>query len=356
MPYTLHLTTRAGNLALPLVYEHFILNGRTTDLIITDLSFGKSHLIYTSAAVLFAGVLGGRDVLVLHGDTSQGFEGIIKLKGQPNDIETSPLVSLLNLHHIPGNGTLVTFLPGIQGLIEVWDSDTQLILYCDSATAATFYAPIIASDEGDPFRNFWGIGTNASVLIGGPYLVRNATIQDNVLALRGDLQGDTMLRLVGLPRDVRRITWNGQDVEGFLNMQGSKSVNSMMVRGDVSALDIRVPDLGPWKYRDGLPETHESFDDSNWTTADHLTTHCPFKPYFGDGPVLYACDYGFCEGATLWRGTFDASGDEEGVRLVINGGEGPLFLLNLCVLFLRIVAFAASVWLNGRFVGTTYGK
>jgi hypothetical protein len=47
-----------------------------------------------------------------------------------------------------------------------------------------------------------------------------------------------------------------------------------------------------------------------------------------------------CEGPVLWRGHFNATGTEKSVNLSINGGE----------------AFAASVWLNGKFVKTTYGK
>lgn len=42
----------------------------------------------------------------------------------------------------------------------------------------------------------------------------------------------------------------------------------------------------------------------------------------------------------FWRGQFNATGTEKSLNLSINGGE----------------AFAASVWLNGKFVKTTYGR
>jgi len=47
-----------------------------------------------------------------------------------------------------------------------------------------------------------------------------------------------------------------------------------------------------------------------------------------------------CEGTVLWRGHFTGSEETTAANLTINGGE----------------AFAASVWVNGHFVKTTYGK
>jgi len=50
--------------------------------------------------------------------------------------------------------------------------------------------------------------------------------------------------------------------------------------------------------------------------------------------------YFSCENIVLWRGHFNASGQETSVNLSINGGE----------------AFAASVWLNSHFLGTSFGN
>jgi hypothetical protein len=223
---------------------------------------------------------------------------------------------------------LVTFLPGVEGLIEVWDSDTQLVLYCDTATATTLFSPVIASNLEDPFSAHWGIGTNTTILVGGPHFVRSAELEDDRLSLRGDLQGDTMLRLIGIPTTVRRITWNGYDIEGISNLEQQGSIVTGFIQSRVNSMAIRLPELGPWKYRDSLPEVDPDYDDSHWLQADNKTTNCPYKPYFGDGPVLYACDYGFCEGAVLWRGKFYSTGNGDGARLVVNGGEGLLLRLS----------------------------
>ena len=64
-----------------------------------------------------------------------------------------------------------------------------------------------------------------------------------------------------------------------------------------------------------------------------------------------------CENIVLWRGHFNATGDEKSVNLSINGGEGKLLLL-IGVRFFKFVlsAFAASVWLNDVFLNTSFGK
>jgi hypothetical protein len=312
---------------LPLFYEHFTLKGRTTSLFLTDLSFGNSHLTYTSTSILFAGVMGGRDVLVLYGEEDEGYEAIIKLHGRPRSFTRSPRVALVdNFLSSDVKGTLISFLPGIRGVIEVWDSDTLLVLYCDRATAASFHAPSIPGPPADPFNEFWGIGTNSSVLIGGPYLVRSARLDGPTLALQGDIQGDTMLRLVGIPTSVRHITWNDMEIEGLTGFDDTPSIFTGILQAPQSFKEIKVPKLGPWKYRDSLPEINDSLEESEWIIASNTTTNSPYKPYFGDGPVLYACDYGFCEGAVIWQGIFNTTKDLEGVQLVINGGEGEAFI------------------------------
>ena len=317
----------SGELQLPLVYDHFTLRNRTTELIVTDLPFGtSSFLVYTSAPILIAGVMGGRDVMVLYGDDTQGYEAVVRLIGIPREIATDPRISMVNSESVVGNGTLITFLPGIKGLVEVWDSDLQLVLYCDSVTATTFHAPVIPENSDNPFREYWGIGSNTSVLVGGPHLVRNATFENGQLSLQGDIQEDTILRLIGLPSSTRSITWNGMEIEAVTAVGSSPSIRTGLIRQREGVSEPKAPGiLGPWKYRDSLPEITADFDDSEWIHAMNTTTNSPYVPWFGDGPVLYACDYGFCEGAVLWRGIFNSTADGiKSVRLVINGGEGIL--------------------------------
>ena len=333
--------------------------------------------------MFYAGIIDGRDILFLHGNSNQEHEVVLGLRGIPRlHHRHSPLITHTRISTI--KGTIISFLPGIKGLVTVWDSDTQLILYSDTETAATFWSPVIASKTTDPLKNYWGLGTNDSILVGGPYLVRSAEISGSNLALRGDLKTDVRLTVIA-PRSVGSITWNGQRVSvdvaassgltpsgGFVGQLSARKASASS-----TGTGISVPKLEGWRFHDSLPEIRRGFDDVGWVTANKTTTNIPSKPYYGDGRVLYGCDYGLCvgfdgllrrwsnllvfscENVVLWRGHFEATGAERSVNLSINGGQGRamlFFTILSCLILLDELAFAASVWLNDVFLGTSFGK
>ena len=59
-------------------------------------------------------------------------------------------------------------------------------------------------------------------------------------------------------------------------------------------MGVEVPELTGWRYADSLPEVGRGYDDGAWVVADRTSTNIPTKPAFGDGRVLYGCDYGLC--------------------------------------------------------------
>ncbi|KDR66703.1 hypothetical protein GALMADRAFT_80472, partial [Galerina marginata CBS 339.88] len=338
--FKLNITTSAGALKIPIVASAITIGGRQSKVITTDGNFGfGSKVLYSTAQIFFAGVIDGRDVLFLHGDTNQTHETALALTGTQNKLRPSPSVTLsAKVPGLPHELTVVTFMTGISDLITVWDSNTQLVLFADTATAATFWSPVIAGRSADPFRNYWGIGTNESIIVGGPYLVRDASISGTTLALRGDLQTGVELRVIA-PRSMKTINWNGARVS--IDLAASSVITSR--GGFVGQLEhksplshIQVPRLTGWKYRDSLPEIQHGFDDSSWTIANHTSTNIPYPPYYNNGRILYGCDYGFCENVVLWRGHFMATGEEQSVNLSVNGGQN----------------FAASVWLNNDFLNS----
>ncbi|EGN93829.1 glycoside hydrolase family 35 protein [Serpula lacrymans var. lacrymans S7.3] len=341
--FKLNVTTSAGNLEIPQVVPEITLGGRQSKLIVTDYSFGSSNVLYSTAQVLYAGQIGGRDVLYLYGDSTQEHEVSLVLTGTPRLQADTPHISS---HLSTGQGTIISFLSGIEGLVTVWDSSEQLILYSDADTAGTFWSPEIPSNatSGDAatFSNYWQFGTNTSILVGGPYLVRNATITGSTLNLRGDLNDSVRLTVIA-PETVTSITWNGMDISADvaatsnLTTQGGFVAQIQPASGISS---IPVPTLSNWKYANSLPEIQSNFSDASWTLANHTTTNIPFKPYYGDGRVLYGCDYEYCENIVLWHGHFNATENTKSVNLSINGGE----------------AFAASVWVNDVFLNTSYGN
>ncbi|KAJ8507040.1 hypothetical protein ONZ45_g10555 [Pleurotus djamor] len=338
--FKLNVTTSAGALQIPTVASSITLGGRQSKVIVTDYAFGSSRLLFSTAQVFFAGVIDGRDVLFLFGDSAQEHEVSLTFSGTPRNAHARS--SAFATTQASGGRTTISFLSGIEGLITVFDSDKQLILFADTTTAGTFWAPTIAPKSSDPLKNFWQFGTNTSILVGGPQLVRSASISGSQLALRGDLSESVRLSVIA-PSTIRSISWNGQRIDADLHASSQLSFKGAFIstlKTNTARSPIRVPKLGGWKFADSLPEITSGFSDASWALANHTTTNIPLKPFYGDGRILYGCDYGFCENVVLWRGHFKGTGNEKSVNLSINGGE----------------AFAASVWLNNEFLGTSFGN
>jgi hypothetical protein len=277
-----------GNVQVPIVVSAITLGGRESKLVLADYSFGSSKVGYTTAQVFYAGTIGGRDILFLYGNSTQAHEIRLALTGTPNKAHQtqSPLITFT----ASANQTIVAFQAGVKGLQTVWDSNTQLVLFADSVTVTTFWAPVVPGTS--TFGNYWALGSNTTVLVGGPYLVRNATISGSQLALVGDLNTTVPLTVVA-PSTVKTVTWNGASVPLTAGVTATGGFTATLTPR-TAVKTVAVPKLTGWKFKDSLPEIGATFDDSTWTVANHTTTNIPFKPYYGDGRILYGCDYGLC--------------------------------------------------------------
>ncbi|KAI0070921.1 hypothetical protein K474DRAFT_1669569 [Panus rudis PR-1116 ss-1] len=335
--FSITVPTSSGTIKLPQTFDSIALNGRQSKVILTDYTLGSSHVLYSTASVFFAGTIGGRDILFLFGDSDQSHEFAFSPSGSSSFRSSQSNVKFSS----KGGSTIVSILPGSKGLVEVFESDKQLVLFSDPVTAASFWAPVLPGESGD-LKNFWQFGSNSTVLVGGPYLVRNATLsRSGQLALRGDLNASVPLTVIA-SGDVKSVSWNGVTVPvDFTTASGhrSKAIRTGRLSLSRGVTDIRLPTLSDWKFKDSLPEIQDGFDDSSWVVANHTTTNITTKPHFGDGRILYGCDYGFCENTVLWRGHFNGSSSTTSANLSINGGT----------------AFAASVWINDVFVNSTSG-
>jgi hypothetical protein len=158
---------------------------------------------------------------------------------------------------------------------------TTAVIVTDKAAAATFWNPrTSASYDVSP--------DTSSVIVSGPYLVRNATVSSSTLQLFGDTNGKTNLIVIA-PATVKSITWNGALVEI------TNSPLGIGLSGTLSGV-TQTPSLpslksAAWKSADSLPEIAPSFDDSTWVTANKTSTARPFKPFSGK-LVLYTDEYG----------------------------------------------------------------
>jgi hypothetical protein len=293
---------------------------------VTDYKYGHNGFLrWSTAQILFAGQIGKRDVVLAYGRTDQAHE----------------IATTDSIYSIPaGNaGNLTAFE----------DTENSLVLFANTLSASTFFAPMLVGSENDPFAHYWGFGTNSSVLVGGPHLVRSAALStDGVLAIRGDLDTkieDTRLYVIA-PREITGVTWNGKSVVNMTSRTTVVASGIFVGRLQTSnvAQEISVPKLDQWHFMDSLPEISPAFDESSWIVANRTTTNAFLPMEYGDGRVLYGCDYGLyvallchrgysadeckllhsCENIVLWRGHFTATGIETSVKLLINGGEGMI--------------------------------
>ncbi|KAL5501416.1 hypothetical protein ACEPAH_8676 [Sanghuangporus vaninii] len=341
---TLQVSTSDGLLTIPQMVPSIRLGSHQSKVIVIDYCFSNSHVLYSTTPVLFADQIGTRDVLFLYDDSDQQYEFATYLKGVGSTTTQANVGSTLGSSP---NATIFSILGNVTGLVTIFDSDKQLVLFSDTDTAGTFFAPVISpnssSDNVQTFANYWQFGSNETVLVGGPYLVRNASVTGSELHLRGDLNVSSGVTLtVIMPPNVTSVLWNGKEVKkdkraSMSLTRGGGFVGSLSAR--LTTESFRIPELTGWRSADSLPEIHGNFSDEDWIIANHTTTNIPFKPFYGDGRVLYGCDYGFCENVVIWRGHFNASGDEKSVNLTIIGE-----------------AFAASIWLNNIFLNTSFGN
>ena len=271
--FKLTVTTSAGTVTIPQAVPNITLNGRQSKVIVTDYHYGTSgFILWSTAPVFFAGRIGNRDILYITADS-----------GEPGELSLShsAVVDFKFPDGVTGGGPFA-----------VVDTETSLVLVSTSRTAGTFFAPVL--DGTGSHASFWQIGTNSTLLVGGPYLVRNASLgADGTLALHGDLNSSVTLQVVG-PAQMKAVTWNGEAVarNDTATSNLSRFLGTFVGHLTFSDPKITVPALTKWKFKDSLPEVQESFDDSSWILANHVTTNVPFKPYYGDGRVLYGCDYG----------------------------------------------------------------
>lgn len=215
------------------------------------------------------------DYVVLYVPAGQSVEAVI-----PTSSSTVAVTGSSTIKGRVANKTVI--ITGTASGTSVVKFGKTAVLIADKATAGTFWNPRTTASEYDLAPDA------ASVLVAGPYLVRNATISGSTLRLVGDINATTPLTVVA-PAAVTSVTWNGASVKV------AKSTLGVGLSGTLSS-GAKAPSLpslksAAWKSADSLPEVAVAFDDSTWVTANKTTTARPFKPFSGK-LVLYADEYG----------------------------------------------------------------
>jgi hypothetical protein len=218
--------------------------------------------------------------------------------------------------------------PGGKALFRM---DNTCVLILEEVVATAFSSPAMATSH--TFGEYFEIGTNSTVIVGGPNLVRSANMVGPLLELVGDTDDTTVLEVFGIPFG-HLVTWNGELV--FTTISPLGALTGTIAGPSVTAKAFKPPQLTTWRYQDSLPEM-SSYDDTRWVLANKTSTFLSMPVYPRSGPELLSeQDYGFVTGNVLWRGHFNATGNESAVYLAINGGP----------------AFAASIWLNDAWIGS----
>ncbi|KAI0690966.1 glycoside hydrolase family 35 protein [Cytidiella melzeri] len=329
----LFVSTSAGPLTVP-SNGSITLNGRESKILVTDYIFGlhQTRILYSTAEIMTWSTVDQTDYIILYAPTGQSAEVMLTFSGAPE----------VNLSGAPGvaatttNNTLtLNNLVGSPAWIPVTvDGKIVTILaIMDKGTAGLWHAPVIAASG--TFGNYFSIGSNQSVLVGGPYVVRSATMLGTSLSLSGDTNGTTNVEVIA-PSKVKKILWNG------VEQHVSSSPHGSMQFTTGTNFSITLPDLSKlsWKMAGSLPEANPDFDDSAFVTANMTTTNFTNLPPLSGTNVLYSQQYGFYGGNLIFRGHFVASGAETGFNLTVQGG----------------LAFAYSAFLNGVFLGSSEGS
>ncbi|KAG9124447.1 hypothetical protein FRC07_011605 [Ceratobasidium sp. 392] len=323
--FDLKVNTTAGEVTLPGI----ALNGRESKIIVSEYPFGKSLLKYSTAEIATWTTIDDQDHIVLY--TSNQTSTITALATTTKPTSSSPLIKASL-----ANGTaLISGLPPSSGLVRITAGKTTVWLANKSWLATRIWQPRVTGTGGNGQYDL--SPRTESVLVFGPYLVRNAVVKGSTLVVTGDLKSGATTELEILaPSSVKSVTWNGQPVSISKTATGT-------LKGSVGVKDLtpKLPDLKTleWRCTDSLPEVAVGFDDSQWVTATKTKTLRPsqHQPLAGK-VVLYADEYGYHGGTLLFRGRFD--GKATGVKLSVQGGSNTGY----------------SAFLNGVFLGSETGQ
>lgn len=326
--YKLNVSTSVGPISIPQLGGMLSLNGRDSKIHVTDYDVGGINLVYSSAEIFtWAQTAGEGQTLVLFGGADEIHEAAFPVSlGTPAVLEGS-LVTISKRDSI---WILHWQVSSSRKVVQIGNLEVHLLW----RNEAYQYWPL-ELPAPEPIGNYTSL-SKSTVIIKAGYLLRNAAILGDELSLTGDINSTTDIEVISLPvTGISRVLFNGERLKTATSKLGN-------LLGTVSFdyPKISLPDFtGPsWKYLDSLPEIQSSYDDSLWTDLTNPTTNNPLN--LTTPTSLYASDYGYHTGSLIYRGNFNANGQESTFFVNITGGLG----------------FGHSVWLNSDFLGSWVGN
>ncbi|KAH6719695.1 glycoside hydrolase superfamily [Leptodontidium sp. MPI-SDFR-AT-0119] len=314
--FSANLNTSAGVITVP----NINLDGRQSKILVTDYTFGKNTLLYSSADVLTYGTF-DVDVLVLY--LKPGQVGQFAIKSSSTDTTHSTEGTSEVAVESTNSTTTFTYTQGSGKTVVKFGG--ALIYLLDQQTAWKFWAPATTTNPD--------VKPNEQIFVLGPYLVRSASISHGVVHVSGDNDVATTIEVYTGDSSIQTITWNGIRLAATKTSYGSVTAQIPGAKDRTIAL----PALTNWRSADTLPEKLASYDDKNWAICNKSTTLSPVAPL--TRPVLFSSDYGFYTGAKIYRGYFIGA-NFTSVNITCSGG----------------LAFGWSAWLNGALIGGNVGN
>ncbi|KAJ3902306.1 glycoside hydrolase family 35 protein [Lentinula edodes] len=328
----LTVDTTHGTLTVPQFGGGITFNGRESKILVTDYVFGANQIVilYSTAEIMTWSTVDEIDYIILYAPPTQSGETVFVFDSEP----TVDVNNASNVNSTFSNGTLTLqyLLDGSQFVTIKHGNLTLVAIIVDTTIANQWHAPVLPGNG--EFGNHFSVGSNETILVSGPYVVRSASITGDTLSLNGDLDGTTTIEFIA-PDAIARLSWNDAAVQFQKTDHGTSTATVV-----VEPLHLILPVLNSWKVTGSLPEIDPRFDDSNFTLADQMETNYTNLPPLAGSQVLYAQQYGFYGGNIIFRGHFNATGDETAVNLTVQYG----------------FAGGYSAWLNGAFLGSSQGN
>ncbi|CZS96523.1 related to Probable beta-galactosidase B [Rhynchosporium agropyri] len=325
--FKLHVSTSVGNLTIPQNTTDIVLKGRESKIIVTDFALGKERLVYSTAEVLTFSTQDNKPVLFLWLPVEESGEFLLS-GAKSASLEEKSGCSDFH-HHETSNGLIISYKQ-LQGKCVVQFDNGYRVVLLDRSTAYETWFPSTSSDPYTP--------ENSTIIVQGPYLVRSASVFEKTLTLRGDWSSSNSLEIFA-PSTISNVIFNDKNIKVSRTRYGSLVGALAASKHSVESIRGGLPGLTAWKVAEGLPERETEYDDSNWTIANHNSTQNPMKP--ATYPVLWADDYGYHSGHSIYRGRFLSSNSTaSGVNITIIGG----------------LSSGWSAFLNGAFIGSWIGS
>ncbi|KAI1407783.1 glycoside hydrolase family 35 protein [Hypoxylon sp. FL1857] len=311
--YTMKLPTLTGDVSIPTLFDTLTLHGRDSKIVVTDYDVRGTRLLYSTAEVFTHQKFENTTVLLVYSGEDEMNELAVQVTS------TSPIVAdkSILVNRISDLVTLTWATSSTRRIVRI---DNFQIYILDRNSAYNYWVPQTSK--------------SSSLIVNGPYLVRSASIDNDVISLSADFNRSTIVEVIGAPLDTTHLEINGEKTE--FRIEDGRVVADILY----SVPSLNLPSLSglPWMYIDSLPEIQADYDDSAWVAADHQSTNNSYQSLLTP-TSLFAGDYGFHAGVLLFRGHFTAKGTEKSFEIKTQGGT----------------AYGHSVWLNGTFLGSWIG-